>query len=908
MVALSEVHTSNGIVEDPQASDSSIRPAPDPRRPIPLNDRPVPNIGARQSRTFASQEAITVLVPIEDTAAPSLGHDRPVAQEASTGDAPTPPKSMVMLPHDGSSSTFRTRSNDLQQRAQSLKARLPSDILLRRDFEVKRIFNKYIVKGKILFSVRWKSTWVPLEAIVQGEGHECSYVGADLATWVIRKQLGSRIKNGMEERKVRWASTREPLENLVNAQQAIANYETTKQQTGRDDMQTVRQRSILTFEGSHFPRGTVRFQSDDDYAKAQRWVASTWPMIRPHRTLDLYPAIYRIQMELSKMKPKAKANHGGKSYRNLMQQPQVRPLKWSEMYIESGKTFHFSRRTRAAIFLQVTGEVESDDPCTRCLGEKLAPFVGCVRTRAGQESWLGGAYANCGTQDYSYCLHHSKGILGRRKSILHNNEADPAHVPIESPASYSQASNRGQVEPYRQPDITPETHQLFNASDSEECSDDSSDEYYDSDDGDDSDEDDDEDHPSEVGNTPQHSHASASAIVAQIPSRSDTKATSSSAAAYPSPSNTTDPPATHARVRKLPKISKTPKTPRVATSPSVPPTPSTTQPSQGTADSADSADSDELGLQPKNVTGARVFGRSLHSGSDARYHNESPVELLDNNAPVDDDYPPEPIEEDTMNLLWKHETPVRSIEDRQSMIGTRLSRANGVLPSVTGTFEADPAARGLGGGRHGSERSTRIRSPPPATANDGGQSSTTTRRKRRADSLSPRSKRLSLGLCGRSSSRPSNDSSLGASSSREKHPASALHPKTFLSIRSLDRMVPGATHQDCIGGQPCNDHENGSRSTPRDPHAIVYKDSLRATTPITVEQAEYILSRCNCYWAWRFARIWHLWCAEEGRIDTQELSQAELSLACSNDLREAAWDCCPHGQRYRGQYEVIELE
>jgi hypothetical protein len=379
----------------------------------------MPEMGAQQSHTSTRQDAHAVLPAVQAVIRQPLGHDRTAAEGTTLLEVPLPEPAVVPL--HAPTSTVSARNDNTKQHHPISQATFPSDLLHRRDFEVKSIRRKKpAVNGQTLFFVRWRSTWVPLEAIVKGIGDECSYVEADGATWSIRKELKSRIRNGLEERKVRWASTWEPLENLANAQEAIASFEMTERQ-GLDDAQRVRQRVVLTFDESRFPPGIVRHQNDEDYAASQRCVACTWPMIRLHRTLDLYPAIYRIQMELSALKPRAKANYRGKSFRDFMRQPQIRPLQWSEDSLKSGRPFHFNRRKRAALFLQVTGELDINRPCSRCLGEKLAPFVGCVRTTANQVSWLGGACANCGTQDSSYCLHHNKGILGRGLSILHTN-------------------------------------------------------------------------------------------------------------------------------------------------------------------------------------------------------------------------------------------------------------------------------------------------------------------------------------------------------------------------------------------------------------------------------------------------------------------------------------------------------
>ena len=754
---------------------------------------------------------------------------------------------------------------------------------------MKRIRGKYLVKGVILFSVRWKSTWVPLEAIVQSDDYECSYVEADGAKWSIRKELKSRVNNGIQERKVRWTNTKEPLENLANAQEALLKFETTRKQANYDDAQRVQRRTALTFEQSSFPHGVVRPQTDTDYAASQRWVACTWPMIRPHRTLDLYPAIYRIQMELLALKPRAKVNHQGKSYRDFMRQPQVRQLQWSEDYIRSGRSFHFNRRTRAALFLQVTGALETNSPCTRCLGEKLAPFVGCVRTAPDQQSWLGGACANCGTQDSSFCPHHRKGILGRGKSVLHDNGAISDHILIANIAIHAQASNKTHAGPHLESENASGTQGMFDADDPEDGD-------HGESDADDSDSDSDSDSEVDLGWPAMPLNRLAvpdSADKQQEPSSERLNAALSSTKAYPSPSNATTPPAAHARRGKLPKVSKTPRAARAVDSTDPP----------ATTISQNSAEPDQLEPQPKDVTGIAEVGHPQRGDGEPGTHVKSFAAILADDTFVNDEFPPEPIEEDVMELLWKHITPSMSTEDSHPRIGVRLGRANRNPPALAQTIEADAVPCGLEDSRLGDEHSMRVEYSRPVTADGDGQSSITPRRKRRADSLAPRSKRLSLGLSGQGPSCTASDPSPEPSTSRKEHPSSDVQRRTFISVRSLDRMQPKSTHNGCVAGRPCNHHRSGSRPIPRNPRAKVYHNSLDRTFPVTVEQAEYILSQCNCYWAWTFTRLWDAWCADTLSVDAQKLSQVEVLLLFPNKLRGAAWDCCPRGERL-----VVELD
>jgi hypothetical protein len=357
--------------------------------------------------------------------------------------------------------------------------------------------------------------------------------------------------------------------------------------------------------------------------------------------------------------------------------------------------------------------------------------------------------------------------------------------------------------------------------------------------------------------------------------------------AYPSPLSATDPLAAHARRGKLPKISK-PR--RVTASASPPPTPPTSQLPQN------STDLDELGFQPNGIA---ALGDSQHSVDNLWPQVKSIAEILEENPIVDEEVLPDPLEQDFMELLWKHETPALSIEGRRPNTEGRFER-NSRIPSVV---VQDAAARGLEEGRRGNEHSMRIESPPTASADGEKQTSATKRRKRRADSLEPRSKRPSLDLCSQSSSGPARDPSPGPSTRREKISTNEAPPRTFISIRSLDKMGPKSIHPGCVAGQPCKNHRGGSRPTPRDPRVKVFHTTLDSKSRITEEQAEFILAQSNCYWAWLFTWIWKLWCDEQGGIDDQEFSQLELLVRCPDKLRGAAWDCCP-----RGKSLVIEID
>jgi hypothetical protein len=268
---------------------------------------------------------------------------------------------------------------------------------------------------------------------------------------------------------------------------------------------------------------------------------------------------------------------------------------------------------------------------------------------------------------------------------------------------------------------------------------------------------------------------------------------------------------------------------------------------------------------------------------------------------VDEDFEPDSLEQDFMELLWKHETPARSIEDRRPNTREQLERDTGTPPAAVQTPMIDAVARGLQEGRPHIEHATLMENPPSATVHSEGQPPA--RRKRRADSLEPRSRRPSHSLYGQSLDDFSDHATPGPSTRRKEPPASDLPSRTFISILSLEKIEPKSTHQGCVTGQPCNNHGGGRRPRPRDPLVKVYHNTLDSKSRITEEQAEYILSRSNCYWAWVFTLIWKLWCDEQGGIENQDYSQVELLLDCADKLRGAAWDCCP-----RGEHMVIEID
>lgn len=111
------------------------------------------------------------------------------------------------------------------------------------------------------------------------------------------------------------------------------------------------------------------------------------------------------------------------------------------------------------------------------------------------------------------------------------------------------------------------------------------------------------------------------------------------------------------------------------------------------------------------------------------------------------------------------------------------------------------------------------------------------------------------------------------------------------------RIARNSTHPGCIAGQPCC-HPLVGEYTASDPSVIIYHNTLHTKRQTTIAEVEYILSQCNCHWASFFGLMWDSWCSQAG--GDQYASLAELLLHPTwhdDELREAAADCCPRGER-----------
>lgn len=273
-------------------------------------------------------------------------------------------------------------------------------------FAISCILDKQKRQGVWKYRIRWEPSWVRFDAV--HEGNEGKYVVIHDGKFWEAEKLEEKVRGGVDGWRVQWKSTWEPLGNINPSEDdKVAAFEAGWAKRSRSRLSRIRYRQILTIAQSNFPEGRLLPQSDEDYAAAQQHVAKYWPEIRPHATLDLYPAIYCIQLEL--LGGEVKAKHGGKSFHSLLSRRQVRPLVWRTEYVDSGRTYTFRRRRRSALIIQVTGLQSDHDRCLRCSGDDdlVVPFVECVRSEHSQGTWHGDSCPNCAIQNSSDCLHYT---------------------------------------------------------------------------------------------------------------------------------------------------------------------------------------------------------------------------------------------------------------------------------------------------------------------------------------------------------------------------------------------------------------------------------------------------------------------------------------------------------------------
>lgn len=274
-------------------------------------------------------------------------------------------------------------------------------------FTIARIVRKQLRQGENKYRIRWEPSWVASDSVFEGNEGRCC-VAVQGKFWEVVETLEERIHNGVKECRVQWKDTWEPAKNIDSSEGVkVAAFEADQTDRRRCRVEQVRKRRILTISESDFSSGQVLPQSEADYAAAQRHVALHWPEIKPHRSLDLYPAIFTIQKEL--LGGKLQARQTRKSWLALLVSPQIRPLRWRKDYIHSGKMYYFSGSRRNALIFQAVSIQNEHNCCSRCTGEEglVVPFAECVRSGLTQTSWFEGACTNCAIQGRHRCEHYT---------------------------------------------------------------------------------------------------------------------------------------------------------------------------------------------------------------------------------------------------------------------------------------------------------------------------------------------------------------------------------------------------------------------------------------------------------------------------------------------------------------------
>jgi len=745
-------------------------------------------------------------------------------------------------------------------------------LLHRKDFEVKRICRKLRVDQKVVFVVSWKSTWVPAKLIVKGNDSEYPYVDADGTRWYIRESHSFRQRGGIDEVKVRWMTTKEPVEMLSNAQEAINIFEA-EQVAGADEAAQVRQRRVLTFSESHFPRGIVLPQSEEDYAASQRWLSSRWPEIRPHWTLDLYPAFYTINMELDCQV--GSKRHGGKSYRWLMKLPQLRKLQWDEEFLKSGASLTCNRRNRASLFIQVTG-AQVARKCTRCSHHNLTPFAECVRTAPDQQLWLNGACADCGTQRNVGCDYH--GAFADRLGASSNRACNRDKESVDQSLTLPSAT-RSRTDLHSNSTVLRRNSIAHTAWDRDNDSSDTSDDDSDDDDDDD-DEDGVEDGDKVFGGGREavtEAGTSGSRVFPPFPPKiqvSDfvfdgvSAATGSAGDSAPGSSQkfgglSLSSPIPSERRGKLPSITNI----------------------------RERLSRNYRGNGPASHALAQC-ARERQNGKDDRFHRNIDVDEAPQIQPRSsagqqssgDNYTPQPIEQDLLELSSKY--------DHLESLKHRLTK-NAVSASTKTVLDQEQGHAHTAVNQTAHHKSVQINpmvhfSPGPASP----------ARKKRPASMPPLHRRRPFQRqVFMSSGNPASPTD-GLTNAPPAAPPTFItpvraeptltrSPKTFLQIRALANIDPNDVHTGCQKGLPCRDYKDQA-PTPRDPHAKVYRGTLLEGRKFSLEEAEYIVSRANCFWARKFTVLWARWCEEKGGIENEPRSQVEWFVTSYPELLHAA--------------------
>ncbi|KAM0721575.1 hypothetical protein Q7P37_002500 [Cladosporium fusiforme] len=800
-----------------------------------------------------------------------------------TGQHPPNPQTKPTVPKPAT-----VRSEQAREKPQ------PSKLDRKLEFTVLRVVGKRKQEGDVEYSVQWKQSWVPFDSVLEGsEGKRC--VAAQSRYWEITGQLEERTQDGIRQCKIQWDNTWEPVENLKNAEEEVAAFEAGRAKRRGFAEGRVPERRVLTIAESNFPPGRLLPQSEEDYAEAQRHVARYWPEIHPYRSLDLYPAIYCILVEM--LGGTLDAIHGGKSIRSLLNCQQVRPLTWREEYVRSGRTYTCTRRRRSALILQVVG-VESDhNCCERCSvgGDLVAFFVECVHLSPTEGVWFGGACTNCAIQDSIECAHHKRRRSKGPRSPQPNRRRHRS-MSQEDGSSHEEGSEEDFQDPdsdYQESDGSDEQTDLEYSDHEEHRSNCESDNDHDhdyhvrnvfgiSDGPEEEDFGDDEDIDAAItamfgDSDPDSDHSNGllppasdnDGIVETIETSDDTSPGSIDHLDLPAPPPRSEghelqrtKPGQLRRVTKAKPKSKSP----VAGPSTFLPTPPVTD------------------LSSKSPGGTMPTG--LHV---TPYNRGTSGEPQDNQSS-----PRLPDSDDVLNKLTVNDP--MDVETDVDRIAPALDTPAAVPASdyiteghASRTISADPNPANLTI-RRSEDQQSHLKHADALTP-----LSEKAKGKKRAASDPPSPERPSTRPHVEATTVSTDSPALPtAVESRGSSTVSGIPPAIWSPSSTI--IPQNGVHLHCTAGEPCRDPSVGNHIA-SDPEAIIYHNTLHKNHQTTIAQVEYILSRCNCHWASYFATMWHAWRRRVG--EDQQTSLAEFLLPNGNDdeLQYAAAVCCPRGKK-----------
>jgi hypothetical protein len=737
----------------------------------------------------------------------------------------------------------------------------------RKHFRIKRIIGRETIDNDAWYDVRWKPSWVPSHLIVRSEDGR-DFIEIDGKDWYIKEILKAKIKKGIRKQLVRWTDdTQEPLLHLGKALGAVEAFEQTPKL----------KRDVITFDESLLDQRTILPQSEDDFREAQIHLAKNWPITEPRNDIDLLPALKQIILEDPEHPRNDKLRHR-KTHFTLLDQRQVRHLRWNEAYILSGRLYDCTLPRRNAILLQVVGETEGKYICCERCMSPTSPFAECVRDASDDDPWFNGGCANCGAfEANTTCIHHNVGredeegrsqyprCVGFEMFLLILRIGITVRVPKGSSRESRAALNRSNLG-LRESLLRLKYLDYDNGTDSETYSADS---YNSSDESADS--------ASEIDAQDDESEA----LFCTPSPRPINLFTGSAHAAQDSPVFTSAQfiaeresiPARDKRPGALRRVKMGRPNPRleVTTEPKTP----------------HNAGSGARVNNPPSVRKNAANGRGPFSHYDRSSTVSTPRTEEDRLPTGSDDsqyFGGGDDFWDDMGLMNENFGPAKDGQPPRAGVsksGCLAAKSNLSPASESSAATSRPVFKSI----ETDERRSAMAQVNNTPSADGSRSPVSTVSKKRASSQPPMHERPSR----RSLTSNSFDSMYSLTPDvAERTRPEQLHASHNSGRVKQEECKREFTHPGCVAHRPCTSPANFTVRSGR-PLVAVYKNDVDDSRPMTLGQAEFIISHCTCHWANGFTEVW---ADAQGKFGN--LAKAEVLLAYFQDnLWRAARECCP---------------